>query len=29
MIFVLSKFMQLLTKEPTFNGDFQDAADQI
>ena len=28
-IFMLSQFMQLLTKEPKFNRDFQDAADQI
>ena len=29
MIFMLSKLMKLLTKEPKFNRDFQDVADQI
>ena len=29
MIFVLSKLMRLLTKEPKFNKDFQDADDQM
>ena len=28
-IFMLSKLMQLLTKEPKLNRDFQDVADQI
>ena len=29
MIFILSKLMQLLTREPKFNRDFHDVADQI
>ena len=29
MIFMLSKLMRLLTREPMFNRDFQDVADQI
>ena len=29
MIFMLSKLMQLPTREPKFNKDFQDVADQI
>ena len=28
-IFMLSKLMRLLTREPKFNRDFQDVADQI
>ena len=29
MIVMVSKLMQLLTREPKFNRDFQDVADQI
>ena len=29
MIFMLSKLMQLLAREPKFDRDFQDVADQI